>query len=150
MPFTCHTGVNNRPSEEKGTGSERGVTSQGQRLETGVPPPPVCPFPCHDHRHPGTAGVTRLEVPGPLPLLVDGWTDVAPTGVPGHDGELPKHTMLHHGEDNLGLEPRALSHRAPPTPCPGHASVTCMLRFDVLLVFKGVGEGLVTGAALEG
>ena len=102
MPLTCHIGVNNRPSEEKGTGSERGVTSQGHRLESGVPPLPVCPSPCHDHHHPGRAGVTLLEVPGPLPLLVDGWTDMAPTGVPGRDGELPKHPMLQHGEERFG------------------------------------------------
>lgn len=29
-----------------------------------------------------------------------------------------------------------------------HPSFTCMFCFDVLLVFDGVGKGLVTGAAL--
>lgn len=30
-----------------------------------------------------------------------------------------------------------------------HPSVTCVFCFDVLLVFDGIGKGLVTGAALQ-
>lgn len=59
-PFTGHTGVNNCPSEEKEMGSERGVTFQGHTLESEFPPRPAC--------HLGMAGVTLLEVPGPLLL----------------------------------------------------------------------------------
>lgn len=31
-----------------------------------------------------------------------------------------------------------------------HPSITCVFCFDMLLVFDGVGKGLVTGAALQG
>lgn len=80
---------------------------------------------------------------------------MVPAGAPGHDGEPPKHPALRHGEDRFGAggqgpRPPSPSHPPAPAPCPGRPSLTCMLCFDVLLVLKRVGEGFVTGAALEG
>lgn len=58
------------------------------------------------------------------------------------------------GNQDLGIEPRMLCHQATTThqltlPCLRHPNFTCVLRFDVLLMFNGIGKGFVTGVALE-
>lgn len=63
----------------------------------------------------------------------DGWIGVASSGEPGQNTEAIISAWAND------TRPSTLS----------RTSVTCMLRFDVLLVFDGVRKGLVTGAALQ-
>lgn len=73
-----HTGVNNYPSEEGNGFRARGSLSKVTHWSQDSHPGPAC--------HLGMAGVTLLEVPGPLllkPVSPGGLTDVVPAGVPG-------------------------------------------------------------------
>lgn len=119
-------------------------------------PAPACvPFPVSRPPSPGDGG-SHTARGSRTSASASGRVDGRGThGRPGSAGESPKHPVLQHGEERFGpgaqgAEPPGPPHSPDPPPRPGHPSVTCMLRFDVLLVFKGVGEGPVTGAALEG